>query len=466
MTFQTLNYYLYFVKNILIIEGKKCCSVSEYGGRLNSSSIFSDRFKAVWNEIVNNTNKNSTIKEIKEYYMSFDEDNSDLYIVSQKNKFILNADLDIYGCTVLQTEDCNDKNSKVSSKIDKITIKLYSYKTSLDDLKNYVEKLKNNYLSKIEKSRSQKRFIYTLYKTKCDEDSNNSYQCWNEQTFESNRIFNNIFFEQKEDVKNKISFYLNNKNWYDEKGIPYTLGIGLSGPPGTGKTSFIKCLANWTNRNIVIISLKLIKTKRQLEEFFYEDRYNYNNKKNSIGFDKKIIVIEDIDCATDIVLNREEKNKKKVQKMTNDIKSSSTINEVLNKFVETSGDTKITNPILKIQDSEPVTLDDILNLWDGIKETPGRILIISSNHFEKLDPALVRPGRIDMLLKFDNCTNNVITEMYKHLYNKEVLEENEIDKISKVKSKIYSPAEIINMYKIYNNDSDKFLDRLCTNKKH
>jgi len=43
--------------------------------------------------------------------------------------------------------------------------------------------------------------------------------------------------------------------------------------------------------------------------------------------------------------------------------------------------------------------DDILNAWDGIIETPGRILIISSNHYEKLDPALVRPGRIDITLE-------------------------------------------------------------------
>jgi hypothetical protein len=40
----------------------------------------------------------------------------------------------------------------------------------------------------------------------------------------------------------------------------------------------------------------------------------------------------------------------------------------------------------KQQEEDPITLDDIFNLWDGIKETPGRILGISSNHYDKLDP--------------------------------------------------------------------------------
>jgi chaperone BCS1 len=58
----------------------------------------------------------------------------------------------------------------------------------------------------------------------------------------------------------------------------------------------------------------------------------------------------------------------------------------------------------KLPENDPITLDDILNLWDGLKETPGRILGISSNHYNKLDPALVRPGRIDITINFDNSS--------------------------------------------------------------
>ena len=85
------------------------------------------------------------------------------------------------------------------------------------------------------------------------------------------------------------------------------MGIGLYGPPGTGKTSFIKALTDYTNRNVVFLSFKIIKTKEQLNRFFFENTYNSNNEKESIGFDKKIIVIEDIDCIGDIVLKRDKK---------------------------------------------------------------------------------------------------------------------------------------------------------------
>ena len=67
--------------------------------------------------------------------------------------------------------------------------------------------------------------------------------CFSEVEFIfTTRTFNNILFDQKELVKDKIDNFLNNKKWYYEL-VSYTMGIGLYGPPGTGKTSFIKALA-------------------------------------------------------------------------------------------------------------------------------------------------------------------------------------------------------------------------------
>ena len=154
-----------------------------------------------------------------------------------------------------------------------------------------------------------KKFIYTLVNPptlKNDEDSNIN-NCWDEVIFSSTRHFSNIFFDEKDKLLAKVKFFIENKEWYSELGIPYSLGIGLHGPPGTGKTSIIKAIANYTNRHIIIISLKLIKTKQQLEKIFFENRYNTNNCHHSITFNNKIIVFEDIDCIGDIVLQRESK---------------------------------------------------------------------------------------------------------------------------------------------------------------
>jgi SpoVK/Ycf46/Vps4 family AAA+-type ATPase len=109
---------------------------------------------------------------------------------------------------------------------------------------------------------------------------------------------------------------------------------------------------------------------------------------------------------------------------------------------------------------DPITLDDILNLWDGIRETPGRILVISSNHYKKLDPALTRPGRIDITHELKNASHKTIAEMYRHLFGSPL----NIGKLKKIQEFLYSPAELINFYVQYKNEHD-FVKRLLENKK-
>ena len=110
----------------------------------------------------------------------------------------------------------------------------------------------------------------------------------------------------------------------------------------------------------------------------------------------------------------------------------------------------------KIIIDEPLTLDDILNLWDGIRETPGRIMVISSNHYDKLDPALKRPGRIDITMNLSYATRNSIAEIYKHLFEHPI----DAERLEKIPDRFYTPAEIINIYMAGEKDNQKFLDRL------
>jgi SpoVK/Ycf46/Vps4 family AAA+-type ATPase len=177
-----------------------------------------------------------------------------------------------------------------------------------------------------------------------------------------------------------------------------------------------------------------------------------------VSFDKKIIVFEDIDCIGDVVLDR--KNKDPIAATVDKGATSETTKlcEIMQTICETNELNTVKMPTLRLE--EPITLDDILNLWDGIRETPGRILVISSNHYKKLDPALTRPGRIDITHELSNVSHKTIAEMYHHLFGNKL----STSKLKKIEEFLYSPAELINFYVQYKNEND-FVKRLTENRK-
>jgi len=122
--------------------------------------------------------------------------------------------------------------------------------------------------------------------------------------------------------------------------------------------------------------------------------------------------------------------------------------------LETEKNTKA----IKIDNEPDVTLDDLLNIIDGIQETSGRILIISSNYYDKLDKALTRPGRIDINLKLQNANHEIIKTMYNHYFNDTISK----DILIKIPEYKYSPAEIVNNYLQSSNKSD-FINKLKIN---
>ena len=92
-------------------------------------------------------------------------------------------------------------------------------------------------------------------------------------------------------------------------------------------------------------------------------------------------------------------------------------------------------------DDNRITLSFILNIIDGIREHSGRILIITSNHYDKLDPALVRPGRIDISLEMKKASIDLIKDMYKFYYKTEFPKKF----MNKLQSNKVAPCEIVNM---------------------
>jgi SpoVK/Ycf46/Vps4 family AAA+-type ATPase len=111
---------------------------------------------------------------------------------------------------------------------------------------------------------------------------------------------------------------------------------------------------------------------------------------------------------------------------------------------------------LKSMNPDPLTLDDFLNLWDGVRETPGRIIVITSNHYHDLDPALIRPGRIDITYECKLVSHSILRDMYERFY------ESVIDEtvLSDIKEYTWSPAEVMNLYMLHRNHPDRFIECL------
>ena len=475
---------LFQTKNSFYLEGKRSLKNSDYITR--TDSLFSDRFLAFWNYINKNSINNPEIYSFKEYAESsnlYDEDgdsklsrrslrkshlknSKDIFIVNQYKPFSIADNL---FCKVdFDTEKLDDKRSTVT---ETINIEIFSYVLSKKYIEEFLDELVIQHRKELEDIRHNKKFIYTLVGNK-NSDYDDGKAAWEECEFNSTRNFNNMFFDHKKNLLDKLNFFEKNRSWYEYEGHPYTFGIGLHGPPGTGKTSIIKCIANKLNRHIIVIPLSKIKTQTEFSEYFFENRYSrYNMDK--IGFDNKIIVFEDIDCMSNIVKQREitynnsesslennftnadsgdEKSNDKVDQNT--LLQNKLLNKIAKKIDEDHDETTMVVDFDKDK-NDKITLSFILNIIDGIRETPGRIMIITSNNYKSLDSALIRPGRIDYTLEMKNASIDVIKEMYNHYYG-DIMSDEFADKLKDYK---ISHARIVNLRLEYSNGQD-FLNAL------
>ena len=321
------RYYIYdYIQsnryNTIIIEGTRTCLTSSYISRYDN--IFSDKFRAIW-FYVNNNLTNLNIKSVKELVTnsiiidtdkvnSYANNNSYSYIVNQAEAFELFKDV-YCKVTIINNDLQQDNKKNISTTEQNIYLTIYSKKYSLNHINNLINNLVKEHEKTIKNIRGDKLFIYSLISRSSNNDDgycrDNKFSGWQEVEFSSNKNFNNLFFPHKKYLLNKIDFFSHNEKYYNNHGIPYTLGISLEGPPGTGKTSIIKSLANYLKRHLIIINMNKIKTNEELDQFFYESTYSNNNKQNSINFEDKIYVFEDIDCCIDIIKQRK---KEKINK--------------------------------------------------------------------------------------------------------------------------------------------------------
>lgn len=175
-----------------------------------------------------------------------------------------------------------------------------------------------------------------------------------------------------ENIIGDIELFQTAKEKYQSRGIPYRRGYLFSGLPGTGKSSTAIAVAGHLNRPVFVLGLSSVRDDAALFNAF-------------AGVPARgIILIEDVD-ATGVTA------------------------------IHSRGDDV---PDKKEDDDGPmgITLSGLLNVIDGVVAKEGRILIMTTNHPEKLDAALLRPGRVDKTVTFGLATTEQVILIFNKFY--------------------------------------------------
>ena len=315
------------------------------------------------------------------------------------------------------------KETQTTTKL--LTVDLKSTKNDMNALINFVDAMHDLYDSMVGITKKPTDSMCVLTGFSSD------YPIYKVMKTTNTKRFDSMFFDSKSHIISILDEFMHNKDRYMRLGIPYTLGFLFHGNPGTGKTSAIKAISNYMDRQISIIRPSLIKNRFQLEKLFLE------KVDGTYETQHRIFVFEEIECGgwKDVVLDR--RFKKGEDK---DMSVAVAQQTMMMQMMCMSEDNKT---VAKENTDDRLMLSDILEVLDGIIETPGRVIIFTTNHHEQLDQALMRPGRVDHVIEFKNMTRQGIRDMHALWFDRDIPEE----VYASMKDYVFSQADIGKLFK-------------------
>ncbi|MCW5953323.1 MAG: AAA family ATPase [Propionibacteriaceae bacterium] len=304
------------------------------------------------------------------------------YLSNNSKYFFIYNDIKYKIYITQEQKEQNIKNTYQKTDKSNNTYMIYLYSSNIEYCNNLLELSINEYkkyLTKIseEKRKKEKNIFYYKH---IDKKLISKH-------IKINKNKDNTFIENNINILENVKYFLNEntKQIYKKRGQPYKLTFLLSGVPGSGKTSVIYAVSNIYNKNIFDINLN---NYTSLSDF----ELSLNEISRQIDYGD-IIVFEEIDESKSTNVRLNDPNKRE----------------------------KVTLNILK--------LGDILPIFDGYNYFDNCIIFITSNHPEKLDPAFLRPGRIDYHYKFNYCSLDLIQKIMKFYLNDIMFTEEELNKL-------------------------------------
>uniref|UniRef100_A0A0E0M1J7 AAA+ ATPase domain-containing protein n=1 Tax=Oryza punctata TaxID=4537 RepID=A0A0E0M1J7_ORYPU len=183
--------------------------------------------------------------------------------------------------------------------------------------------------------------------------------------------------ERKAAIMADLRDFADGSAFYERTGRAWKRGYLLYGPPGTGKSSMIAAMANHLGYDVYDLELTEVGSNAELRKLLMKTT------------SKSIIVIEDIDCSVDLT------NRAAAAAGAPPPKPRASIDGAIDQDASSPAGA-----------ARSITLSGLLNFTDGLWSCCGseRIFVFTTNHIEKLDPALLRSGRMDMHIFMSYCT--------------------------------------------------------------
>jgi len=369
------------------------------------------------------------------------------YLVDQSKEFALTPS--IFGLITTNSKE-KMRGLGATEYIDYNILKIYSYTLTLVEIQEWINTVIKTYKQYLKTSSNETQLYITAStaigkKKNSEAGGSNSSLHIEAVPWESTITFANSYFHEMDSVLKKIDFFLKNKTWYQDKGIPYNLGILLYGEPGCGKTRFIKQLLNYTGRHGIDIKLNDQMNFQDLYSIIFKEEIN---EEYIIPQNQRVLIFEDIDAMGETVKCRDTKTKEMKKKKDEECSKLNVLHELFKDNGSSDNESSSSSKMHIIMPTAPSpstnnNLSYLLNMFDGINECSGRIIIMTSNKPEVLDKALIRPGRIDIKINFNSCTRYDVMRLVNLFWDLDLAEEMLLPELELK----YTSAEIYNIFR-------------------